>query len=96
MSEQIRITPEAMRSRAGEYRIQADAVADVITAMDALLVSLQEEWEGAACEAYVTKFTELRPGFVDAESLINDIATALDGVATAYETADVDVAGQFG
>ena len=95
MAGQIRITPETMRTRAGEYRTQADAVGDVITAMDNLLLALQDEWEGSASEAYATKFGELRPGFVDAQSLINDIATALDTVATNLESVDGDIASQF-
>lgn len=41
MAGQIRITPDQMRSRAGEYRQQQDQVGEVISRMDSLLSQLQ-------------------------------------------------------
>ena len=95
MANQIRITPDQMRSRAGEYRTQAEAVGQVISKMDSLLSQLQSEWEGRASEAYAGKFQQLRPGFVKAQDLINEIARALDSVANATEEQDNMIAGQF-
>lgn len=46
MASQIRITPDQMRERAGQYRTEADTVNGVITKMDSLLQALQGEWEG--------------------------------------------------
>ena len=67
MAGQIRMTPETMRQRAGEYTTQANNLQSIITKMDALLRQLQSEWEGNASEAYAAKFAELRPGFVRAK-----------------------------
>ncbi|MCI5874970.1 MAG: WXG100 family type VII secretion target [Roseburia sp.] len=92
---QIRITPDAMRGRASEYRTEAANVEAVITKMDSLLEALLGEWEGAASEAYNDKFAELRPSFVKAKELIDDIATALDQTAAAVEETDSNIAGQF-
>ncbi len=92
---QIRISPETMRTRASQYRNQADNVADVITAMSNLLTELQSEWEGAASDAYAAKYAELEPGFKEAESLIRDIADALDATATAVEDTDSTIAGSY-
>ena len=69
-SGQIRMTPETMRGRASEYRIESENVQNVIEKMDSLLESLQAEWEGAASEAYAAKFGELRPSFVAAKDLL--------------------------
>ena len=63
-SGQIRMTPDTMRERAGEYRTEADNVQSVIDKMDRLLETLLTEWEGSASEAYANKFAELRPLFV--------------------------------
>ena len=63
-SGQIRMTPDTMRGRAGEYRTEADNVQSVIDKMDRLLETLLTEWEGSASEAYANKFAELRPLFV--------------------------------
>ena len=94
-SGQIRMTPETMRTRAGEYRTQSQNVEDVIGKMDTLLENLMNEWEGAASEAYAAKFGELRPSFVAAKELIDDIATALDKTAEAVESTDSQIASQF-
>ena len=95
MADQIRITPGDMRERAKEYRIEADNVNDVIGKMDSLLSTLQSEWEGSSSEAYAEKFGELRPGFIEAEKLIRDIAEALDRTANIIEQTDADIANQF-
>ncbi len=95
MAGQIRITPDQMRSRAGEYRTQSQNVEDVISAMDALLSNLQSEWEGESSAAFADRFTQLRPGFVSAKELIDEIATALDATANDIEELDTQIAGQW-
>ena len=94
-SGQIRMTPETMRTRAGEYRTEAENVQSVIEKMDTLLETLLTEWEGSASEAYADKFSELRPSFVAAKELIDDIAKALDTTAEAVESTDDQIASQF-
>ena len=94
-SGQIRMTPEVMRGRAGEYTNQANNVAEVIDKMDKLLEALLTEWEGAASEAYAEKFGALRPSFVEAKNLIDDIAAALNETANAVEAQDAAIASQF-
>jgi len=96
MANTIRITPTQMRSRANEYRTQAQTVQDVIGRMDALLRELLGEWEGASSRAYAARFAELRPGFVRAKDLIDEIARALDATATALEETDAQLASSMG
>lgn len=95
MAGQIRMTPDTMRTRANEYRTESQNVSDVISKMDSLLNTLLTEWEGSAAEAYAAKFEELRPSFVAARELIDDIALALDKTAEAVETTDSQIASQF-
>ena len=95
MAGQIRISPEQMRGRATEYRTEAGRVEEVISKMDNLLKDLMSEWEGEASVAYMDKFNELRPGFVKARELINDIATALDNTAKSLEETDAAIGAQF-
>lgn len=92
---QIRMTPETMRTRAGQYRTQAQNVDSVIKQMDKLLNTLLTEWEGASSVAYDQKYKSLRPGFVAAKDLIDDIAKALDKTAQALESTDNSIAKQF-
>lgn len=95
MAGQIRMTPETMRQRAGEYTTQANNLQSIITKMDALLKQLQSEWEGNASEAYAAKFAELRPGFVKAKELIDEISTALKNTAEIVSQTDQNIANQF-
>lgn len=89
------MTPEKMRTRAGEYTTQANNLQTVITKMDALLKNLQGEWEGSASEAYAARFAELRPGFVKAKDLIDEISAALKKTAQIVEDTDNSIANQF-
>ena len=95
MASQIRMTPEKMRTRAGEYTTQANNLQSIITKMDALLKNLQGEWEGSASEAYAARFAELRPGFVKAKELIDEISQALKQTAQIVEETDNNIANQF-
>ncbi len=95
MANRIRITPDQMRSRAKEYRTQAGNVENVISKLDTLLQNLQGEWEGQASESYAARFKELRPSFVKAKDLINEIASALDSTAKIVEQTDAEIARKF-
>ncbi len=95
MASQIRMTPDMMRQRAGQYRTKANNVNGVINKMDNLLSALQSEWEGASSESYAARYAELKPGFVKAEQLINEIAAALDQSANILEETDANIASGF-
>ncbi len=95
MSEQIRITPEQMRERGAQYRSEAEKVGEVISRMDSLLGQLQSEWEGAASSSYSERYQELKPGFLKAEELIREIASALESTANIIEETDQSIAASF-
>lgn len=95
MSDQIRMSPDMMRTRASEYSSQSDLVGEVICKMDSLLNQLQSEWEGAASRSYAEKYEELRPGFVKAQELIMEISHALNKTAEVVEQQDLNIAAQF-
>jgi len=95
MAGQIRMTPEQMRSRAGEVRKQGDAFQDVIGRMQVIINELQTEWEGQASRAFAEQFDRLKPAFNDMRNLIADIGTQLDGTANAVEQLDRDIASKF-
>lgn len=95
MANQIRMAPETMRTRAGEYSTQAGNIQEIINKLDRLLAQLQNEWEGDASRAYAEKFNQLRPGFVKTKELVDDISTALRKTAQIVEETDRNIAGQF-
>lgn len=92
----IRIDPDTMFVRANEYRAEAEQVGQVIAKMDMLLNQLQVEWEGQASRAYYDRFmSDLRPNFVRAQDLINEIAQALTQTAQVMQEQDAYIASQF-
>lgn len=95
MSSQIRMTPDSMRARAAEYSAEGQKLQEIISKMDNLLTQLQSEWEGAASESYAARYQELKPGFVKARELIEEISTALKSTANIVEETDTNIANQF-
>lgn len=92
---QIRMTPESMRSKAGEYSRQAENIQQIINNLDRLLQQLQQEWEGDSSRAYAEKFNQLRPGFVNVKNLVDEISTSLKKAAQIVEDTDKNIASQF-
>jgi len=95
MPGQIRISPEVMRGRAAEYRTEGEKVNEVIGRLDTLLSNLQSEWEGEASNSYAARYQELKPAFTQAETLIGEIATALDTIANTLEQTDAQIASSL-
>jgi len=92
---QIKITPETMRQRATQYRKEANEVHASYSNMDALLRTLHTEWEGRAADSYDARYQSLRPNFLKAEDLINDIAKSLDNTAATLEQTDQNIANAY-
>lgn len=95
MAGQIRITPEEMRARAGEYTRESETFQEVITNMERLLGQLQSEWEGASSQAFEQRFNDLRPSFQATKELIDEIAANLMTTANSLEELDADIASKI-
>lgn len=95
MAGQIRITPEQMRSRAGEFRNEGQNFEECILKMQSLIDALQDEWEGAASQGFANQFSSLRPSFDKVRNLIEEIGGQLDSTAAAVENLDQEIASKF-
>lgn len=95
MANQIRMTPATMRTRASQTDKQAQAVQDVITAMDRLLSTLKTEWEGDAMQGYEDRYNRIKPSFKNAKDLLDEIAHNLRATAQIVEDTDKNIASQF-
>ena len=92
----IRIDPDTMNTRAGEYRTQAGEVENVIHSMDNLLWMLQNEWDGEASRSYIDRYnSDFKPSFQRARDLINEIAASLDNAAAKMREQDAMLAAGF-
>jgi WXG100 family type VII secretion target len=96
MAGQIRITPDVMDQRAGEYRQREAEVNDIISKMDSMLATLMGEWEGDAARSYQERWqSDLKPSFQRASELIEEIAVALNKTASILRDTDAQLAAQL-
>lgn len=95
MAGQIRITPDQMRTRAGEFQREGENFQQTINQMQNLIGALQDEWEGQSSQQFAAQFDGLKPTFVKVRELIDDIAGQLNGTATSIEQLDQEIAGKF-
>ena len=84
----IRISPDQIRDRAASFSNYGNEVQSVITGMDSLLNALQGEWEGVSSRSFSERFAELRPGFIKAQELIEEISKTLIQIAENFEKTD--------
>lgn len=92
----IRIDPDTMDQRAGQYRTEAQNVGQVISSMDSLLNNLQSEWEGEASKSYAQRYySDLKPSFQKAQELIEEIAQSLNKTASQMREQDAAIAQGF-
>lgn len=92
---QIRITPDQMHSRAGDFRNAGTQYGEVIKSMSNLINILQDEWEGQASQKFKEQFESLQPTFNQMSQLIADIAQQCDDTATALAQLDEDISKKF-
>ena len=97
MAGQTRMTPEDMRSRAGDVDGQRNAFGDVVSRMDSILNQLEAEWDGAASQKFRQQFEDLRrTSFQNMTQLLEDLGTQLRQTAQAVENLDREIASRIG
>ena len=95
MAGQIRMTPETMRQRASQTDKNAQSMQELINAMDKLLTTLKGEWEGDAMRGYEERYNKIKPSFINAKELLDEIANNLRATAKIVEETDKNIANQF-
>ena len=92
---QIRMTPETMRTRAGQTDKQAEQMQTLINTMDKLLQTLKGEWEGDAMKGYEDRYNKIKPALKNAKDLLDEIAHNLRETAKIVEETDKKIASQY-
>lgn len=91
----IRISPEQMVMRAGEFDQCCEEFNVLVSKMRSMVGLLNEEWSGMASSAFAEQFQSLEPGFSATSNLISAIASQLRGVSTAMQEVDSGIAGKI-
>ncbi len=92
MAETIRIRPEELRNKAQQIRAKKEQEEMIISKIATIINSLNEQWTGAAQEAYVTKFQEMQPRFEHFTEMIEAYATNMEKSAQILEQVDEELA----
>jgi WXG100 family type VII secretion target len=96
MAGQIRMTPDQMRGRAGEFSSDGQELRDLIQKMDTLNNQLQSEWEGAAADQFDARWNgDLKTSFTQAADLIDQVSQALNKSADILEQTDAQMSQQL-
>ncbi|MDA7028033.1 WXG100 family type VII secretion target [Bacillus sp. CLL-7-23] len=96
MSGIIRVTPAELRSMAGRYSKESEAVhSQVEQRLDQMIKQLEDMWEGESSRAFASQYQELRPSFIKMADLLSDVSKQLSQTANTLENTDKEIASQI-
>ena len=93
---QIKITPDRLRSCAGECQNLGNQCGDIVQQTQRLVNELQNEWQGNASNSFAQRFESLRPSMDKFVELYEDLSRQMNGVATTMEEVDQEIASRIG
>lgn len=95
MADQILMSPDTMRTRAAQIKSQAEDMQKMISAMDRLLKTLEGEWKGDSMIGYEERYGKIKPSFINAKGLLDEMEHKLSGSARIMEETDQNLASQI-
>jgi WXG100 family type VII secretion target len=95
MSGQIRLTPAELEEMASRYSNESSQVEDLVGRLDTMKGQLEGMWDGAASEAFIAQYEELKPSFVKMSTLLADISKQLEDSAHVLQQTDQQIAGRI-
>lgn len=91
----IQVTPDVLRSKAGEVRKYKGQHDEVIARLRNLVNGLNETWKGEAQAAFVANFESMRNTFNNFSNMLEDYARRMDAAANQMEQTDAGLAKKF-
>lgn len=89
----IQITPESLRSEASKLSSLKAQHESEMKNLRTLILALNEQWKGAAQDAFVGKYNELQPKFTEFVQLLQDHINHMNTAAQQMEEKDNSLAG---
>jgi len=96
MANLIQATPDELRQNGSSFINYSGETNTIVQATQNLTNQMAEMWKGAASEAFVQQYNDLKPTMDKFVQLLADIGTQVQSVAQALEDADNEIAGQIG
>jgi WXG100 family type VII secretion target len=89
----IQVTPELLQSKATEVRGLKSNHDDTMQRLTNLVRALNEQWKGAAQDAFVAKFESMQPQFKNFSEMLEGYATLMDTAARELLNTDQQLKG---
>jgi WXG100 family type VII secretion target len=92
----ISVTPEELKSQAQVYLVAKDEIESAVQKVNSMNSTIQEEWKGAAFEAYLNQYDQLYKNVQQFEQLLESINQQLNAYADTVQERDAQDAQSFG
>ena len=92
----ISVTPEELKSQAQVYLVARDEIESAVQKVNSMNSTIQEEWKGAAFEAYLNQYDQLYKNVQQFEQLLESINQQLNAYADTVQERDAQDAQSFG
>ena len=91
----IQVTPELLATKATEVRSLKSTHDETMAQLRSLVLGLNENWKGAAQDAFVAKFESMQSSFRSFSEMLEDYARLMDTAARELESTDASLAQTF-
>mgnify|MGYP001462470004 CR=1 FL=1 len=95
MAERITITPQELRTAAGNFRLKADEIVSILKDLLTEVNNLESTWDGAAQDQFFAQYHELQTPLNQFPETLQGIADQLEAVADTLEETDNALAAQI-
>lgn len=92
----ISVTPEELKSQAQVYITAKDEIESAVQRVNTMNSTIQQEWKGAAFEAYLEQYQQLYTNVQQFEQLLESINQQLISYAETVQERDAQDAHSFG
>lgn len=92
----ISVTPEELRTQANVYVVAKDEIESAVQKVNSMNSTIQQEWKGAAFEAYLAQYDQLYKNVQQFEELLVSINQQLIKYADTVQERDTQDAQSFG
>lgn len=91
----IQVTPDQLRTKAGELRGYKADHDEAMQKMRTLMTNLNEVWKGEAQDALLAKYEGMQSTFTQFAEMLDDYAKLMDSSANQLEQLDQSLASQM-
>ena len=89
----IQVTPDLLRGKAGEVRTLRGTHDETMTKLRNLVRALNDQWKGAAQDAFLQKFESMQPQFNNFSEMLEGYANLMDKAAIDLQQTDQNLQG---